>query len=102
MLFMHDYLNNMLPISFNGMFVSNLERRPNVHTRQSNLLHVPRCYTNFSRKLPPYVLPSIWNRYHTIELETRSTTKRKLKHIMLDTYSSHVTCQNPRCRDCNM
>ncbi len=60
-MFMHDYLVNNLPMSFNGTFIANRDV-PNARpTRQSNLLHIPRCDSNFARKLPYYFLPSVWN-----------------------------------------
>ena len=103
-LFMFDYIAHNLPQSFNNMFNTNHEINPYINTRQSNMLHVPRCDTNFSRNLPLYHLPTTWNRYrhsHPHTCTTRSTFKRSLKTDLLAQYSNTVVCTNPRCRDCN-
>ena len=30
-------------------------------TRQSNMIQINRCYTNFSKHLPLYSMPKLWN-----------------------------------------
>lgn len=109
-LFMYDYMTHKLPPSFNNMFTTNQERNPHVHTRQSNMLHIPRCDTTFSRNLPPYALPMTWNHYlqahptyniHVDATVSRSKFKYDLKNEIFNKYSTNVDCDNPRCRDCN-
>lgn len=106
-LFMYDYVNNILPHSFNKMFMTNQERNPYIQPRNSDMLYIPRCDTNFSRNLPTSHLPQTWNHYlqyhpnrHTI-CTSRRSFKQSLKKEMLEQYHSVVVCMNPRCRDCN-
>ena len=55
-LFMLDYINNRLPLSFNSTFEFNHQIQ-NIHTtRQTNLLHITRCKYNFARN---YIFPHI-------------------------------------------
>ena len=53
-LFMHTYVNNQLPISFDGIFKYNRDFRENRETRQSNLFHCARCRSNIAISLPLY------------------------------------------------
>ena len=107
LLFMYDYNTHKLPHSFNNMYITNHDRNPQVHTRQSNMLYIPRCDTNFLRHLPIYMyyLTRTWNLYlntHPDTFKSRSIFKRDLKNELLSQYPVSVTCTNLRCRDCNM
>ena len=42
LLFIHDYMSNKLPNSFNGCFPTNSDMSNALTTRQSRLLHVPK------------------------------------------------------------
>ncbi len=102
-MFMYDYLVNNLPMSFNGTFVANRDV-PNARpTRQSNLLHIPRCDSNFARKLPYYFLPSVWNEWARLipDGHSRSQVKRLVKKHKFSRYLDHVNCDNQYCHQCN-
>ena len=53
-LFMHNYVMGKRPLLFANMCKFNYERQANVQTRQSNLMHLPRCNSSFVSKLPKY------------------------------------------------
>ena len=57
-LFMYDYCHNKLPNSFGSVFKFNHEVQPVRTTRQSDLMHIPRCHSHFSSKLPLYNFPT--------------------------------------------
>jgi len=65
-LFMLDFINNRLPLSFNSTFQFNHQIQ-NIHTtRQTNLIHVIRCKSKFVNKLPLYAFPHIWNKWSSM------------------------------------
>ena len=78
-MFMFDYTRKKLPNSFDSVFPYNYEIQSLRFTRQSKLLHILRCVSNFERKLPLYMLPSIWNKWasHLSENTTRNQFKKR-------------------------
>ena len=102
-LFMHSYVMGTLPQSFSNIFKYNHEGQGTLLTRQSNLLHIERCDSKFSCRLPFYNFPILWNQWFTSILNvrlTKSQTKKSLKTNMINTYACTVKCLNPRCKDC--
>jgi hypothetical protein len=101
-LFMDDFINKRLPISFDGLFRLNSEVQENRVTRQSSHMHVPRCNSALSSKLPLVNFPIIWNNWNSIlsTCNSRSKTKKTLKSYILATYSASVKCNNPYCCQC--
>ena len=101
-LFMFDYNNNRLPVSFNSTFKFNYQIQNIRTTRQSNLLHVARCNSNFARNLPLYVFPQIWNKWYDMISErlSRSQVKSQTKNFFLNSYHSAVKCTYVHCKDC--
>jgi hypothetical protein len=79
-LFMFDYTNHNLPISFDSVFKFRYEIQTNRLTRQSNQLHIPMCRTNFAGNLPLFALPKIWNKWsdHT---HSSNMSRNQLKTI---------------------
>ena len=63
LLFMHNYVSNKLPESFNGTFVLNRDMMTSYITRQSNLLYEKKCLTHFASSLPLFNFPHIWNKW---------------------------------------
>ena len=79
-LFMLDFINNRLPLSFNSTFQFNHQIQ-NIHTtRQTNLLHITRCKCNFPSKLPLYTFPHLWYRIIPNN-SSRTHTSTNWKHI---------------------
>ncbi len=102
LLFMHDFDNSKLPRSFDNTFKYNRDNQVNRRTRQSNMLHIARCDSNFSRRLPLYHLPGIWNIW-SLKLKsnvTRSCYKKSVRNSLLDRYIISIKCKNPRCTEC--
>ena len=65
-LFMYDFVKNNLPHSFYDVVdvVRNTRDVQNIHrTSQSDMIHVYRCHTKCSSRLPLYTLPIIWNKW---------------------------------------
>ena len=67
----------------------------NSTTRRSNLLLERRCHSNFSKRLPYYFLPSVWNRWtKTIpENYSRMQVKHLIKTDMPNKYSANIRCE---------
>jgi len=102
-MFMFDYLSLNLPKSFEGVFIANKDLPNSGLTRQSNLIHIPQIKSQFSRKLPYYCVPSIWNEWaRSIPNDhSRSEMKRLFKNTKLSEYPELVNCNNLFCRQCN-
>ena len=100
-LFMHDFLNNRLPKSFNNFFQlnANLIRR---QTRQHNTFYIGRPRTNFSMHLPNHSFPRIWNNMNQIiqGIPNRNLYKRQCRIHYLQTYAENSMCNNRRCDQC--
>ena len=91
-LFMLDFINNRLPLSFNSTFQFNHQIQ-NIHTtRQTNLLHITRCKCNFASKLPLYTFPHIWNKWSSTipNNSSQAHTKHQLKTYFLNAYHSSL------------
>ena len=103
LLFMHNYVSNKLPESFNGTFVLNRDMMTSYITRQSNLLYEKKCLTHFASSLPLFNFPHIWNKWkNTLDMSmTRSQIKVNVSLGHFQKYSDRVTCQNIRCKDCH-
>ena len=102
LMFMYDFDNGKLPRSFDNVFRYNRDNQVAHQTRQSNLMHIARCNSNFSNRLPLYYLPRIWNAWSKkINSNiTRSSYKKNVKSNFLQSYTVSVKCKNQRCPDC--
>ena len=103
LLFVHDYLSNKLPNSFNGCFPTNRDMPSSRTTRQSSLLHVPKYPLKFSQRQPIGFLPSLWNKWTKLipEKVSRSQAKKIIKTTLLQDYPDVVRCENTRCYECH-
>ena len=103
MLFMHDYIHDKLPRSFQNIY--HLNRTINVayETRQSKLFFISRTKSRFVDKLPLFYFPTIWNKLNIqINVDTSYIClKRAIKAMYLTNYATIVTCDNPHCIDCH-
>ncbi len=63
MIFMNNFIQKKLPISFNDMFKFNYDVQVNYRTRQANYLFITRCKNSFANKLPLFEFPKIWNKW---------------------------------------
>ena len=104
-LFMHKYINNMLPSSFNEIYKFNHEIQDYHRTRQSSQLNILRCDSEFARKLPLYNYPVVWNKWSEFlpskdQYKTLTVVKKIIKTTILDKYVDNVVCKNPFCKQC--
>ena len=102
LLFMNDFRNNLLPISFKNIFQLNQEKITSRSTRQSTLFHIPKSKNNFGNILPQSNYPKIWNKWYNqiAIINSKQVLKTFLKSTMLSKYSSKIKCTNLRCREC--
>ena len=95
-LFVFDFMRNKLPMSFGETFTFN-KNVPNARlTRQSDLLHIPRCRSHFADKLPLFAVANNWNKWvQKVALNTsRSHFKRQLRMKIFDNYPKQIKCNN--------
>ena len=72
---------------------------------QSKQIYMEICDSQFSRKLPLYNFPILWNRHWGDNMHdqmSHSMLRRFVKFNFIDSYVyvKVVNCQNPLCRDC--
>ena len=89
LLFIHNYVSNKLPESFNGTFVLNRDMMTSYITRQSNLFYEKKCLTHFANSLPLFNFPHIWNKWkNTLDMSmTRSQIKVNVSLCQFQKYS---------------
>jgi hypothetical protein len=59
--FMHFYYLKQLPMSFNGMWITNEERNPERVLRNANDLYVPAHRLEMVKRMPLFAFPTVWN-----------------------------------------
>ncbi len=104
MKFMLQYEKNELPESFLNMYKRRKEIHPQINTRQDNTFHIKQTKLTLSKKLPPITFPETYNNWINKLKPGNMSTKIKLKlmtNLILDKYSSQVSCVNPYCNQCN-
>ena len=96
---MYDYCHNKLPNSFNSTYKYNHEIQTLQRTRQSDLIYISRCRSNFAQNLPLIKFPQIWNKWvqTKFQLLLRPAFKMSAKSKLLSTYQSTVRCTNTHC-----
>ena len=101
-LFMHDFISHNLPKSFNNIFTINRDVPNSRPTRQSELLYVARCPSQFASKLPLYAFPKLWNKWvkRVALTGTRTSAKRLISNFIFKNYPMQVKCTNLRCLEC--
>jgi hypothetical protein len=112
LLFMYDYCNNLLPLSFRNLWPTNAERRNQENTpafnrilRDDNLLHVPFSRLEHYRKFPLAEFPRIWNDFinrNNLISPSRNVFKNSLKEHLLANLSESVTCNRLLCPACHL
>jgi hypothetical protein len=109
LLFMYDFTNNLLPVSFNNTWTTNLNVRNagNEHSqrtlRNDHLLNVPFVRTEHLLKFPYSDYPRIWNEFNNAVLaNTRGTFKGLLKEHFVDKLSNVPVCNRLLCPACHL
>jgi hypothetical protein len=59
--FMHNFVNNRLPISFNEMWITNRDRNPALQLRNANDFVVPAHRFETVKRFPYFTFPKLWN-----------------------------------------
>jgi hypothetical protein len=59
--FMHNYIHQRLPFSFNETWLFNHMRNPERELRNANDLFVPAHHFATVKRFPLYTFPRIWN-----------------------------------------
>jgi hypothetical protein len=106
MLFMCAYINNKLPISFAGVWVTNAAARninSSLQLRNDSDLFIPFSRTDFCRRFPLFDFPRIWNEFDNADIKNMvniNTFKKSLKMYLLSNLSDVVTCNRLLCPSC--
>jgi hypothetical protein len=82
--FMHYYYLKQLPVSFNGLWVTNEERNPVRILRNAHDLFVPAHRIEMVKRMPLFAFPTVWNN----ALGNKNNRKhfsymRELKNLLL-------------------
>jgi Reverse transcriptase (RNA-dependent DNA polymerase) len=103
--FMHSYFHNLVPQSFNRIWITNLNRReeddvPNLRNDQD--IAVPFARTKFAQKMPLTFFPKTWNDFTDIIKydPNRKIFSNKLKKLMFDKLAEDFLCIRPNCPVC--
>ena len=101
-LFMYDYYTHRLPPSFSSVFRFNYEIQVARPTRQSRLMHIKRCHSTFSGKLPIFHFPKVWNHWFDLahDMPSHNALKSHMKSIYISSYQEVVKCSNAHCTQC--
>ena len=102
--FMHSYINNTLPGSFDGLWPYNRDRHERGATlRNAAELFIPRARLAFNARLPLHSFPKLWNDFNNEALKATVSSnifKNNLKNYFLDDLAAAVRCNRAFCRDC--
>ncbi len=102
LIFLSDFKKQVIPRSFNNLFVQNKDIQPQHQTRQTNHWHIPRSNSQLFSKSPVCNFPKQWNQYSDVlSSPTNISVNTLLKNHFLSKYNSLVTCNNPTCWQCN-
>jgi len=86
LLFMHSIAYNYAPCSFDGVWIRNIDRDPNLNLRNANDFFLEHPRTETFKRSTLYSLPLAWNELN-VELklqQNRMTFKWALKAHLLD------------------
>ena len=101
--FMYDLTNNKLPCSLRNYIALENESNYTITTRQQNRIYKTRPRATFSSKLLNHKLNDIWNKIdsHLQQCNPKAKLKLLLHKLFIESYASHVRCQNTRCAECS-
>jgi hypothetical protein len=106
---MYDYCNNLLPISFKNIWLTNAEKRnleneaSERNLRDDNLFYVPYARLQQFFKFPLSDLPRTWNNFNNeVVANSRNSYKNLLKEHFLSKLSEIVICDRLLCPVCHL
>jgi hypothetical protein len=109
LLFMYDYRNDLVPISFKNVWLTNAQKRIhdnplNVRTlRDDHLYAIPYIRLDHFFKFPLADLPRMWNEFNfEIAAQSRNIFKTMLKEHFLSCLTENVVCQRLLCPVCHL
>ena len=62
--FMHSFVHNRLPFSFNETWIQNLVRNPRLNLRNAQDFHIRPVNFISIKRLPLFTFPTLWNQEH--------------------------------------
>ena len=65
-MFMRDYMENKLPVSFQNTYQYNYEIQESPQTRNSNQLNIKRFESKFAKSLPLDSFPEAWSSWENV------------------------------------
>jgi hypothetical protein len=112
LLFMYDFTNDLLPLSFKNIWVTNAERR-NVEQardrnvirtlRDDNLLYIPFVRLEHYLRFPLADFPKLWNTFNNAVLApSRNLFRTLLKNHLLSNLSDTINCNRLLCPVCHL
>jgi hypothetical protein len=109
LLFMYDFSNNLLPVSFHNIWLTNAQKRnidalePPRALRDDHLYHVPFIRLEHYFKFPLADYPRTWNEFNNkVVAQNRETFKKLLKDELLSNLSANVNCNRLLCPECHL
>ena len=95
-IFMHKYLQNSVPDSFENFFV------PLSEPNRTNGFIIDKIKNNFLSQFPTYFLPKIWNSNSLAakSLQSHNTFKHWIYSSYISEYPPMVKCADRKCPDC--
>ena len=83
--FMHQYVNNLLPSSFNNLWKKNVQNVGQMRLRNADDFAIPRNRIETTKRFPLTNMPSTWNEAENVKLiQNRTTFKITLKKELID------------------
>ena len=95
-IFMHNYINDKLPESFQNFFT------PLCEPNRTNSFKIDLQKNKFLTNFPSFFLPKIWNS-NILGLKTTvnlNSFKNNLKETMIGSYPPASKCKSAFCPDC--
>lgn len=108
LLFMYNFINNTLPISFNNTWVLNQERNRNEDRailRNQNELFIPFSRLMSSDNHPLFSFPRIWRDFPENDIKSCTNLnefKSKAKNYFLSKLPENYVCERLLCPHCHL
>jgi hypothetical protein len=99
------YVHNLLPLSFERAWITNLNRRENEdipNLRNDQDIDEPYARTNFAQKMPLSYFPKIWNKLNNLAKYDPNITIFccKIKASIFEELRQESLCNRPNCPSC--
>ena len=89
---MHQYVNGLLPPSFNNLWIKNDQNTSSMRLRNSNDFAIPRNRIETTKRFPLSTVPSSWNEAENVKhIQNKVTFKITLKKELLESIKTQNT-----------